>query len=104
MTTIQINDPWFESLYKSEFGANPTKLIETVKALLTEKNQREKKIITLLQQYQDAEISIGKIAENLNLDREEVLALLEKYDMDLVDYSWKEEQKNVDAFLDEIRK
>jgi len=104
MTTIQINDPWFESLYRTEFEANSSKFLETVKQLLTEKKQREKKIVSLLQQYKDAKISIGKIAENLAIDREEVLSLLSKHNIDFVDYSWDEEQKNVDSFLAEISK
>ncbi len=31
MTNVEINDPWFESVYKSEFNANPTKFLETFK-------------------------------------------------------------------------
>ncbi len=102
--TIQINDPWFESLYRTEFGANSTKFLETIKSLLIEKNQREKRVVALLNQYKNAEISIGKIAENLNISREEVLELLSKYNIDFVDYSWEEEQKNVNAFLSEIQR
>ena len=100
--TIQINDPWFESLYRTEFGANPTKFLETIKSLLIEKNQREKRVVALLNQYKNAEISIGKIAENLNIDREEVLELLSKHNIDFVDYSREKEQKNVNAFLSEV--
>lgn len=66
------------------------------------KNQKEKTIAILLQEYKSGEISIGKIVDNLSLDREEVLALLEKYNIDLVDYSWEEEKENIESFLDEI--
>ena len=100
--TIQINDPWFESLFRTEFGANSTKFLETIKSLLIEKNQRDKRIVTLLNQYKNTEISIGKIAENLNISREEVLELLSKHNIDFVDYSWEKEQKNVNAFLAEV--
>ncbi len=31
MTNVEINDPWLESVYKSEFDANPTKFLETFK-------------------------------------------------------------------------
>ena len=75
MTTIQISDPWFEALYKREFEDNPTKFIETIKTLLMEKYQKEKRVVFLLNQYKDAQISIGKIAENLNIGMEEVLSL-----------------------------
>ena len=102
--TIQINDPWFESLFRTEFDANSTKFLETIKSLLIEKNQREKQVVALLNQYKNAEISIGKIAENLNISREEVLELLSKHNIDFVDYSWEKDQKNVNAFLSEIQR
>jgi len=102
--TIQINDPWFESLYRTEFNANSKKFIETIKSLLIEKNQREKRIIALLKQYKNSQISIGKIAENLNISREDVLKLLSEHHIDFVDYSWKEEQKNINDFLSEIQR
>jgi len=99
MTNVEINDPWFESVYKSEFNANPTKFSETFKTLLSEKHRREKKIVSLLKRYSEAKISVGKIAEKLNIDREEVWALMKKYNVDLVDYSWQDEAKNIDNFL-----
>ena len=102
--TIQINDPWFESLYTKEFGANSTKFVEEIKALLVEKYQKEKRVVDLLHQYKDANISIGKIAENLHIDREVVLALLRKHNIDFVDYSLVDEKRNVDDFLEEFKK
>ncbi len=102
--TIQINDPWFESLYTKEFGANATKFVEEIKALLVERYQKEKRVLALLHQYADANISIGKISENLNIDREEVLALLRKHEIAFVDYGLKEEKQNVDDFLAEFKK
>lgn len=102
--TIQINDPWFESLYTKEFGANATKFVEEIKALLVERYKKEKRVVALLHQYRDANISIGKIAENLHIDREEVLALLKKHNIDFVDYSLEDEKRNVDDFLEEFKK
>ena len=97
--TIQINDPWFENLYYKEFGANATKFIDEIKTLLVERYQREKQVVSLLRQYQDAKISIGKIAENLHIDREKVLALLAQHNIDFVDYDMGEEKKNIDDFM-----
>ena len=99
--TIQINDPWFEALYNKEFGSNATKFVEEIKSLLVEKYQKEKRVVALLHQYAEANISIGKIAENLHIGREEVLALLKKHNIDFVDYSLAEEKQNVDDFLKE---
>ena len=94
--TIQINDPWFENLYYKEFGANATKFIDEIKTLLVERYQREKQVVSLLRQYQDAKISIGKIAENLHIDREKVLA---QHNIDFVDYDMGEEKRNIDGFM-----
>ncbi len=104
MTTIKIDDPWLENLYHKEFGANPAKFIETIKTLLAEKHKKEKKAISLLKQYKDSKISIGKIAENLNIEKEEVLSLLAQNNIDFVDYNLTEEKKNVDAFLSDLKK
>jgi predicted HTH domain antitoxin len=97
--TIQINDPWFENLYYKEFGANTTKFIDEIKMLLVERYQREKQVISLLHQYQDSKISIGKIAENLHIDKEKVLALLAQHNIDFVDYDMGEEKRNIDDFM-----
>ena len=104
MTTIQISDPWFENLYNREFEANPTKFIETIKTLLVEKYQKEKRVVSLLQQYKNSQISIGKIAENLNIEREKVLSPLAQHKIDFVDYNLADEKKNVDDFLLELKK
>ncbi len=58
----------------------------------------------MLEQYKDAKISIGKIAENLNIDREKVLSLLAQHNIDFVDYSLVDEKRNVDDFLAELKK
>ena len=101
--TIQINDPWFENLYYKEFGANATKFVEEIKSLLVERYKKEKRVEALLHQYKNSNISIGKIAENLHIDREEVLALLRKHNIDFVDYGLEEEKKNVDDFLEKFK-
>jgi len=102
--TIQINDPWFENFYFKEFGANATKFIEEIKMLLVEKHQRERQIISLLHQYQDAKISIGQIAQNLHIDREKVFTLLAQHNIDFVDYDMVEEKSNIDDFIAELKK
>jgi len=99
MNAIPMTDPWVDNIYRVEFNADPTKFFEKIKRLLTEDKRREKRVIQLLQQYEDAEISLGRIAEKLDLSRDEVLDLFEKYNIDLVDYDWAEEEKNIDIFL-----
>ncbi|MFK5976928.1 MAG: UPF0175 family protein, partial [Sulfurovum sp.] len=88
---LQIQDPWFEGIYRVEFNSNPIKFLDTFKELLRERHYREKKIITLLTEYSNGEISVGKIAQKLDIDRTEVWKLMEKYNIDLVDYDFAEE-------------
>ena len=102
--TIQINDPWFENLYTKEFGANTNRFIAEIKMLLVEKHQREAHLVSLLQQYKDSQISIGKIAQNLHIDREKVLALLTQHGIDFVDYDMGEEKQYINDFMREIQK
>ena len=99
MNAIPMTDPWVDNIYRVEFNADPTKFFEKVRRLLTEDKKKEKRVVALLKQYENAEISVGKIAEKLDLNREDVLDLFEKHDIDLVDYNWADEEKNIDIFL-----
>jgi len=99
MTTLPMSDPWIEALYKVEFNANPTKFLKKIKKLFTEDKKREKRIVELLKQYENSEISVGKIAENLNIDRDDVLKLMEKYNIYLVDYDFAEDEQTIAKYL-----
>jgi len=99
MTNLQIQDPWFEGIYRVEFNSNPTKFLETFRELLTDRNKREKKIVNLLKQYESGEISVGKIAQKLDLSREEVLNLMEKHNVYLVDYDFAEDEQTIEKYL-----
>ncbi len=99
MTNLQMNDTWLENVFFAEFKGDSVSFLDNYKSLLSKERQREKKIVSLLKQYKNAELSVGKIAEKLNLDREDIWVLMEKHNIDLVDYSWDEESKNVDKFL-----
>ena len=102
--TLQIDDPWFENLYYKEFGANSTKFIAEMKALLVDRYQREKQTISLLSQYKDAKLSIGEIAQKLRIDREKVLTLLAQHHIDFVDYDMTKERENIDTFMSELQR
>jgi DNA-directed RNA polymerase specialized sigma subunit len=101
MTTLQINDPWFESLYKTEFHANPNEFLKTFKSLLSEKREREQRIISLLESYKNAEMSVATIAEKLNIDRDEVLSLMNKHNIYLIDedYDLSLDNQTVQEYL-----
>jgi DNA-directed RNA polymerase specialized sigma subunit len=99
MTTLPITDPWIEALYKVEFNANPSAFLEKIKKLFAEEKKREKKIISLLKQYESAKISVGKIAQELNIDKEEVLRLMKEHNIYLVDYDFSEDEKTIKKYL-----
>jgi len=100
MTTLPMTDPWIEAaLYKVEFNANPTEFLEKIKKLFTEDKKREKRVVELLKQYENSEISVGKIAENLNIDRDDVLRLMEKHNIYLVDYDFSEDEQTIEKYL-----
>ena len=99
MTTLPMSDPWIEALYKVEFNANPTEFLEKIKKLFTEDKKREKRVIELLKQYENSEISVGKIAEKLNIDRDDVLKLMEKHNIYLVDYDFVEDEQTIKKYL-----
>ena len=94
-----MTDPWVDNIYRVEFNADPTKFFKKTRRLLTEDKKKKKRVASLLKQYENAEISVGRIAEKLDLSREEVLDLFEKHNIDLVDYNWADEEKNIDFFL-----
>ena len=99
MTTLPMSDPWIEALYRVEFNANPTEFLQKVKKLFTEDKKREKRVVELLKQYEKSEISVEKIAENLNIDRDDVLELMKKYNIYLVDYDFAEDEQTIEKYL-----
>jgi len=42
---------------------------------------------------------VGKIAENLNIDRDDVLKLMEKHNIYLVDYNFAEDEQTIAKYL-----
>lgn len=99
MTTLPMTDPWIEALYKVEFNANPTAFLEKIKKLFTEDKKREKRVIELLKQYENSEISVGKIAENLTIDKDDVLQLMKNHNIYLIDYDFEEDEQTIEKYL-----
>jgi predicted DNA-binding protein YlxM (UPF0122 family) len=99
MNAIPMTDPWVDNIYRVEFNADPTKFFEKIRKLLTEDKKREKRVVELLKQYENAEISVGKIAEKLNITKDDVLDLMEKHDVYLVDYDFAEDEKTIEKYL-----
>lgn len=99
MNAIPMTDPWIDNIYRVEFNADPTKFLEKIKRLLTEDKKKEKRIVELLKQYKNSEISVGKIAEKLNITKDDVLNLMEEYNIYLVDYDFSEDEKTIEKYL-----
>jgi len=99
MNAIPMTDPWVDNIYRVEFNADPTKFFEKIRKLLTEDKKREKRVVELLKQYENAEISVGKIAEKLNITKDDILDLMEKHDVYLVDYDFAEDEKTIEKYL-----
>ena len=99
MNAIPMTDPWVDNIYKVEFNADPIKFFEKIKRLLTEDRKKEKRVVELLKQYENAEISVGKIAEKLNITRDDVLNLMEEHNVYLVDYDFSEDEKTIEKYL-----
>ena len=101
MNAIPMTDPWVNNVYKVEFNADPTKFFEKIKKLLSEDKKREKRIVELLKQYENAEVSVGKIAEKLAITRDDVLALMEEHNIYLIDedYDFAEDEKTIEKYL-----
>ncbi len=101
MTQVKINDPWLESIYTTEFNSNPIEFVLKFKTLLMQERQKEQKIISLLQRYKDTELSLGSIAEKLNIDKEELLSLMKKYNFYIADedYDLLQDKKTINKYL-----
>lgn len=101
MTQVKINDPWLESIFKTEFNANEAEFLSKFKTLLTKERQREKHIISLLEKYKSADMSLGAISKKLNIDKEELFGLMKKYNVYLADddYDLTQDEKTINKHL-----
>jgi len=99
MYTIPMSDPWIENIFTIEFKSDHNKFLEKIKKLLTEDKKREQQIAKLFKEYENAEISVGKMAEQLHMSKDDVLDLMEKHNVYLVDYDFSEDEKTIEKYL-----
>lgn len=99
MINVQMTDPWLEGIYQKEYNSDPQKFFNKVKTLFME--EKEQQIVSLLKRYENADISVGKIAEELHIDRDEVLALMSKYNVYLLDddYDLSADEETMKKYL-----
>jgi hypothetical protein len=84
MNAIPTNDPVIETIIQTKFHNDTTKFLEAVKEFFQKDSKAETYEYNLLKAYDRGELSIGQIANILNLDKLEVMELLEKYDIAFV--------------------
>lgn len=84
MQTIQIQDSFIVTLLETKFYNDKAKLIEAIKELFQTKSKLETQEYNLLKAYDRGELSLGQIANILNLSKAEIMELLKKYDIPFV--------------------
>jgi len=83
--TIQIQDPFITTLFKTNFYNDTSKFVEAIKELFQTKAKLETQEYNLLKAYDRGELSLGQVATILNLSKEETMELLQKYDIVISD-------------------
>jgi len=84
MPTIQIKDSFIVSLLETKFYNDKNRFIEAIKELFQIKNRLEQQEYNLLKAYDRGELSLGQVANILNLSKAETIDLLKKYDIPFV--------------------
>ena len=59
----------------------------------------ESEILVIANAYKIGDLSIGQFSKKLEIDYETAMRLISEMDMDVIDYDFKEDMKNMDSFL-----
>ncbi len=84
MQTIQIQDSFITTLLETKFYNDKNKFIEAIKELFQSTSRLETQEYNLLKAYDRGELSLGQVANILNLSKTDTMALLKKYDIPFV--------------------
>ncbi len=84
MQTIQIQDSFITTLLETKFYNDKSKFIEAIKELFQTKSKLERQEYNLLKAYDRGELSLGQVANILNLSKADTMELLKKYDIPFV--------------------
>ena len=84
MQTIQIQDSFMVTLLETKFYNDKNKFIEAIKELFQTKSKLEAQEYNLLKAYDRGELSLGQVANILNLSKRDTMELLNKYDIPFV--------------------
>ena len=84
MQTIQIQDSFITTLLETKFYNDKNKFIEAIKELFQSNSKLETQEYNLLKAYDRGELSLGQVANILNLSKVDTMELLNKYDIPFV--------------------
>ena len=84
MQTIQIQDSFMVTLLETKFYNDKNKFIEAIKELFQTKSKLEAQEYNLLKAYDRGELSLGQVANILNLSKSDTMELLKKYDIPFI--------------------
>ena len=84
MQTIQIQDSFMVTLLETKFYNDKSKFIEAIKELFQTKSKLEAQEYNLLKAYDRGELSLGQVANILNLSKAETMELLKRYDIPFI--------------------
>ena len=84
MQTIQIQDSFITTLLETKFYNDKSKFIEAIKELFQSKSKLETQEYNLLKAYDRGELSLGQVANILNISKSETMELLKKYDIPFI--------------------
>ncbi len=84
MQTIQIQDSFITTLLETKFYNDKNKFIEAIKELFQTKSKLETEEYNLLKAYDRGELSLGQVANILNISKSDAMELLNKYDIPFV--------------------
>jgi predicted HTH domain antitoxin len=90
------HNPFIKTILETKFHNDEVKFFEAVKEFFQKDSKVEIYEYNLLKAYDRGELSIGQIATILNLDKFEVMELLEKYNIPFinVDETYLEQELN----------
>ena len=84
MQTIQIQDSFITTLLETKFYNDKSKFIESIKELFQTKSKLKTQEYNLLKAYDRGNLSLGQVANILNISKSETMELLKKYDIPFV--------------------
>ena len=84
MQTIQIQDSFITTLLETKFYNDKNKFIEAIKELFQTKSKLETQEYNLLKAYDRGDLSLGQVANILNISKSETMELLNKYNIPFV--------------------